>query len=53
MKVRYYIVKTVDGHVVQITERKPTKRDAQGRFVGKGGGHCRWYGVCPFTTKGR
>jgi len=53
MQTKYYIVKTVDGEIVQITEKKMTKRDAYGRFIGKGGGYCRWYGVCPYTTKGR
>jgi len=53
MQVKYYIVKTVDGHVVQISERKAPKREASGRFTGKKSGFCRWFGICPFTTKGR
>jgi len=53
MQIKYYVVKTMDGQIVQISERKMTKRDALGRFVGKTrSGYCRWYGVCPFTTKG-
>lgn len=54
MKVKYYVVKTVDDLVVRITERKATKRNRNGQFTGNrhSGGFCRYYSVCPFTTKG-
>ena len=33
MNIKYYIVKTVDGAITQITEKKSTKRDRHGRFT--------------------
>jgi len=52
MEIKYYHVKTVDGHVVEIKEKQMPKRNADGRFAGTRatcGGYCRFKKVCPLA----
>jgi len=50
-----YLVTVYANGEIKMTERNLTRRDSRGKFAGKPshGGYCRWYGECPFTTKGR
>jgi len=57
MKAKYYTVKVVAGEVVRVKKMKVhlPPRNAFGQFVASGRrchGYCRWFGLCPFTTKG-
>ena len=58
MNIKYYIVKTVDGAITQITEKKTPERNRHGRFTA---GYtirfrkakakaCKFADVCPFCV---
>ena len=57
MNIKYYTIKTINGNVTRITERKLVRRDTRGRFTSdytirlrKKRLTCAYAEVCPFRA---